>query len=489
MSETTNPTSSHEESVSAEASASPEFAPKPPSSRRLYQAGIVGCLGLLAYYTYTAKTASPVHLGCGLAMIVGAMYPSLMWAKRANFRFPVFEVFMLTGLNTYAIPLLSGHEQLASYSDDEITAAAFGVLLYQAVANFVFAVTRARPKSSRAWTEEVISNHLMDFLGYGMAITTVYTFVSLFTSWIPIELNSVARAGCFGVGIISTFIQSRMWGEGTLPRYRKGIFLVQLAVQVLLSWTSLTLIAGMSILILALLGYVSGGKKIPVLAIALVLPIISILHGGKSAMREKYWDGGAPPPTIAELPAYYSEWIDHAMNEAPGTQKKRESVKVLDRTSLFHILCLVVANSPSRQPFLYGETYTYVPGQFIPGPFWKDKPPAHVATNTLAVYYGLQTQEDTAKTTIAFGLVTEAYANFGYTGIGLLAATFAFAFKKFGELSANSPMLSYPGLVLIVLMAWSFQAELTMAAWIGSLYQACAVVLGIPFVVRNFIGQ
>ena len=150
MSETTNPTSSHEESVSAEASASPEFAPKPPSSRRLYQAGIVGCLGLLAYYTYTAKTASPVHLGCGLAMIVGAMYPSLMWAKRANFRFPVFEVFMLTGLNTYAIPLLSGHEQLASYSDDEITAAAFGVLLYQAVANFVFAVTRARPKSSRA---------------------------------------------------------------------------------------------------------------------------------------------------------------------------------------------------------------------------------------------------------------------------------------------------------------------------------------------------
>ena len=50
-------------------------------------------------------------------------------------------------------------------------------------------------------------------------------------------------------------------------------------------------------------------------------------------------------------------------------------------------------------------------------------------------------------------------------------------------------MLSYPGLVLIVLMAWSFQAELTMAAWIGSLYQACAVVLGIPFVVRNFIGQ
>jgi len=39
-----------------------------------------------------------------------------------------------------------------------------------------------------------------------------------------------------------------------------------------------------------------------------------------------------------------------------------------------------------------------------------------------------------------------------------------------------------------VLMAWSFQSELTMAAWISSFYQACIAVIGVPFVLRNFIG-
>jgi hypothetical protein len=153
------------------------------------------------------------------------------------------------------------------------------------------------------------------------------------------------------------------------------------------------------------------------------------------------------------------------------------------------MMCLVVSRTPSQLPFLEGETYSYVPGQFVPSFFWKEKPVAHVATNKLSVYYGLQVAESTAKTTIAFGLMTEAYANFGMFGIALLAATFAFAFKKFSDMSSQSPMLSYPGLVLVVLMAWSFQTELTLAAWLSSFYQACFVILGIPFLMRNLLGD
>jgi hypothetical protein len=130
-----------------------------------------------------------------------------------------------------------------------------------------------------------------------------------------------------------------------------------------------------------------------------------------------------------------------------------------------------------------------VPGQFIPSFFWKGKPPAHVATNKLSVYYGLQREEDTARTTIAFGMIAEAYANFGFFGIGLLAATLAFGLKTIGDWATYSPILSYPGLLLIVLMAWSFQAELTMAAWLSSFYQACAAILGVPFLMRNFLGR
>ncbi len=463
------------------------------SSSRLFATGLVALAVTLCYYALTAKVGDPIHLWFGLLMIVGASFPALMWAKRADSRFPVFEVLMLTGINTYAIPLLGGHEQLRIYPDQTITNAALCVLLYQLIANFTFAVTSGQPKNTPVWRTEVITGDIADYLGYGMIITTVYTMIVGFTDWIPYDLMGPVRAVCYGVGIVSTFLQSRMWGQGTLPHYRKGIFIFQLALQVTFSFAALFLIGGLSILALGLLGYVSGGKKIPILPLVIVLPIIAVLHNGKSVMRDKYWEGKAPMPSITGVPAFFSEWFGNGLNfSADGSTQNSSHAgsKLLDRTSLFHILCLVVDCTPSRQAYLGGLTYSYVPSQFIPSFFYgSNKPVAHAGTNRLSIYYGLQDENATTKTTIAFGLVSEAYANFGLFGVGLLGATLAFCFRRFCDWSANSPILSYPGLVLVILMAWSFQTEMTMAAWLGSLYQACMAVLGVPFVMRNILGR
>lgn len=459
---------------------------QPPS--KLFSGAVAALIGAVFYYAYSSKTADPLHLYLGLCILVGSTLPAILWAKRNDFRFPIFEVFMLTGVNTYAIPLLSGHQQLQQYSQETITTAAFAVLFYQIVANVTYSTVRARPGRGSFWNDEVISRGIVGFLGYGMALTTAYTMVNYFTEWIPPELNSLLRAVCFGVGIISTFIQSRMWGQGTLPHHAKGVFIVQIALQVIFSWASLYLIAGISILVLALIGYVFGGKKLPVLALVIVLPAIGVLHNGKSVMREKYWENGAPMPTITEVPAFFAEWIGYGLDPVHIQEKKQANNLLLERTSLMHILCLVVEYTPSRQPYLAGETYGYVPAQFVPSFLWKGKPPAHVATYRLSVYYGLQRPEDTTKTTIAFGMLSEAYANFGFFGAGLLGFVFAAAFKRLSDLSVNSPILSYPGLLMVVLTAWSFQSEQTMAAWLSSLFQACVSVLGIPFAVRNFLG-
>jgi hypothetical protein len=40
----------------------------------------------------------------------------------------------------------------------------------------------------------------------------------------------------------------------------------------------------------------------------------------------------------------------------------------------------------------------------------------------------------------------------------------------------------------VVLIAWSFQVELTMSIWISSLFQALVAVLGVPLFVRSFGG-
>jgi hypothetical protein len=152
------------------------------------------------------------------------------------------------------------------------------------------------------------------------------------------------------------------------------------------------------------------------------------------------------------------------------------------------MICLVVDNTPDRLPYLDGLTYGQIPGQFVPRFFWADKPVAHISTYTLSIYYGLQRPEDTKKTTIAFGLLAEAYANFGFYGVGLLAAFFAVCLKKYGRWAQESPILSYAGLLLVLLMAWSFQTELTLSIWLSSLFQAAIAVLGVPFLLRHFLG-
>jgi hypothetical protein len=147
----------------------------------------------------------------------------------------------------------------------------------------------------------------------------------------------------------------------------------------------------------------------------------------------------------------------------------------------------VVKISPNEKPFLNGETYLQIQGQFVPRFFWKDKPLGHISTYTLTLYYGLQgSMEEAQQTTIGFGMVAESYANFGFFGMAAIGLFFGTVFKKASGWASQSPIFSYPGLFLVVLMAWTFQTELPLSAWLASLWQATLSVLGLPLLLRNF---
>ena len=460
-------------------------AGRPP---RLFKFSVASLGAVLAYLACNAHVADPIHLYLGLVIVVLGFLPALLWLKHSRFGLPVFETFMATTVTAYGVPLISGQNQLLNYSVATITAAGFAVVLFQAVALLTYVSTRARPKHTRAWTRNVVSGDISRYLGYGMALSTAYIVVDQFTNWIPNDLEGPVRATCIGLGTIATFVECRLWGQGALPQRQKAIFVIQLVIQVLFSLVSIFLVQAISILILGLLAYVSGSKRFPVLTVALLLPLFAILHHGKSAMREKYWVNYAPLPTFAQLPDFFTEWIEDGLVSEPAGGDPAEKHSLLDRTSLIQILCLVVANTPDHLPYLNGETYLQIPGQFVPRFFWPNKPVGHISTYTLSIYYGLQNAEDTEKTTIGFGLLTEAYANFGYIGVVLIGFLFGTAFKKFSGWAADSPILSYPGMVMIVLMAWSFQDEMTLSLWLSSLYQACLVVCAVPFVLGDFIG-
>lgn len=459
-------------------------------NRQFFQGCLIAVVAIILYSVWTSKADDIINIYQGAGMILLATLPALQWARKATGDFPVFEIFMLTAINTYALPLLNGHTDLQYYSNSVITTAGWAVLFFQTSAVMAFNVTTGKAGRSRFWVEDAMSKQLERYLGYGLLLNTAYTVVSTYYAAIPSDLLGILRAVFFGIGIVCTFVQSRRWGQGLLPPQEKIFFLVNSTVQIVVLISGLFLVSGVSILILGLLGYISGGRKIPIIFCAVSFGCIGVLFNGKAAMREKYWD-----PTTTEfktslsptnLPAFYSEWIQQGLSKAENSDSKR-STKLVERTSLFHILCLVAALSPDRLPFLNGETYAQIPGQFVPRFFWPEKPPGHISTYTLAIYYGLQRREDTIKTTIGFGMVTEAYANFGFFGVGGLGALIGFSLKKVRCWSTNSPLLSYGGLLLVILMAWSFQTEFTMSIWLSSFFQACVCVLGIPLIIRSFL--
>ncbi|HXA14153.1 MAG TPA: hypothetical protein VNW23_03425 [Opitutaceae bacterium] len=457
-----------------------------PPDGVLFRGGVALLVATLGYYAFNAEVSSPIELYEGLAMIVLAALPSLRWAQRATHEFPVFEVFMLTGVNIYALPLLNGQSQLQTYSESVVIQAAAVVLIFQIIALATHAVTRGRPRRTPFWTNEMISKDIGKYLGYGLVLTTIYTAIANFSDIVPDDLGAPLRAVFYGIGIVSTFIQGRRWGQGDLAYQEKIFYVANLVLQVIFNFATLYLIVGISLIVLALLGYITASRRRPILVIVIALPTIALLHNGKTAMREKYWkEEEIITPSLIELPGFFAEWIQNGLDLH---QKSGMTTKLIERTSLFQIICLVVDNSPDRLPYLNGETYLQIPGQFVPRIFWPAKPGAHISTDTLSIYYGLQRPEDTQKTTIAFGLLAEAYANFGFYGAGLLAAVFAFCLKKYSLWAVQSPMFSYAGLVLVLLMAWSFQTELTMSVWLSSLFQAMVAVLGMAFVLRRFLG-
>jgi len=460
--------------------------------QKLFNLGTAAVAIAIGYFILNSHVADPLHLYLGVIIFVLAALPGLMWAKRGEYGMPLFEAFMITGANTFAIPLLNGYEGLRQYDTDTITVAGLGVLVYQLAANITFFSAPALPKRGPVWRKEIVSRDISRVLGYGMILTTIYTVVIVYTDWIPNEIAPEIRAVCFGIGIIATFVQSRRWGEGNLPHRDRMIFVVQVILQAIFSWVSLFMVGGVSILVLGLIGYVSGSRKLPFLAIAMILPIIGVLFNGKATMREKYWHSDVPQPTILEIPAFFGEWIADGLETRAKVEQGAKSAGVLDRTSLIQIICLVASISPDKKPYLMGETYAQIPAQFVPRIIWETisntkKPLGHISTFTLTIYYGIQTSmEEAQQTTIGFGLVSEAYANFGMVGTCMIGVFFGLFFKKITGWARLSPIFSYPGLFMVVLMAWTFQTELPLSAWLSSLEQACVCVLGLPLVLRNF---
>ncbi|MEO0055696.1 MAG: hypothetical protein RLZZ50_1643 [Verrucomicrobiota bacterium] len=454
---------------------------------RLYKGGILGLAGAIAFFIWRNGGDLSLSFLLGLVVLYLAALPALQWAKHGRDWFPAFEITMLTCMAFYAIPLLGGHRELEAYDSDAITEAAGLIVLYLAAANLGFNASRTAPRAPAWATSSLLPDKMMRYLPLGMVFNSVYLYLEIFTSVIPYNIAGSFRALFFGVGIICTFVLSREWGMGRIDARTRGAFVFNLAIQLIFLIAQLYLVRAISLLAIGLIAYSSARRRIPWLVLATTLPVLALLHAGKPDMRRIYWEEKNPMPTVTQLPAFFAEWIGFGLGAKQATENMEDNrSSIFERASLIQMLCLSVDQVPEVRPYLHGQSYTDIPALVIPRFIWPDKPSSLMANIRLGIHFGLVDPDSPFKVSIAFGMISEAYLNFGFIGPPLLGLITGLFFKRAALLSQNVPQLSALGLLMILLTAWSFQAEFVLATWLSSIFQAAVVCIGLPLAYRKF---
>jgi hypothetical protein len=469
--------------------------PPPAHVRQLISAGYIGLALAAAYFMRVQPWQNTMLSAANVAMLVFGVLPMLFWLKRNDQTYPIVEFLLLTTVPFYAGPALTGHEGLGAYSEELLLKSALVVVAFQlsCIAASTLAARSYRPRAisfKKWWQEEILPESNMGFTSYTLTIFTVWMFVSTMTDLVPGNLTGTLRAVFFGLGIVSVFIQARLWGAGLLTPTRRSWLIANIVLQLVLTFVSLLLINGMSLVLTALLGYFSVARRVPWVPVLIAIPIFALLHNGKPQMRKIYWEGHEPAPTLTTLPQFFQRWIELGLASEKVEEDGREQALtygLMRRASLFQILCIAVDTMPERAPFLNGASYTMIPSQIAPRFLWPNKPSPQLSVKLLSVQLGILSMEETETTSVGFGLLTEAYANFGFAAVSMLGATLGFLFRRLALATESCATISPAGLLRILSLVWILGAEVTLAVWVSSLYQAC-IAIGVPLMVfRGFL--
>ncbi|MCY6489319.1 hypothetical protein [Leptolyngbya sp. GGD] len=445
-----------------------------------------GAIAILLYEIYGVQTGSIWSQASAILITIVSLIPFYLWCSGRVLGMPVFPMFALTFVWTYAFPLISNHPVVITYTPQSHLFAAVtvaGTLLLGAWVWYRF-VTAIPPQPSYYRALGVRKGD--QFFLVALASSVVFNICNA-AGWITITgpLFSIIRNSTLGLTAISTFVLCYRFGAQSLSRRQITLLIGLILSFVLTDALSFLLIGTASISMIAISAYTIGRKKVPIIAIAVFFALLTFLNYGKADMRGKYWFSDVQPNVVPwEYPALYREWIDYSWKFVQKREKKEteEDRSFTERASVIHMLLLAQNLSPEKLPYLNGATYAIIPQILVPRIFVENRIRSQEGTHMLSVHYGLQTEEATQVTSISWGLLAEAYGNFGLLGCAGLAIVLGAFYGKATQLSINAPLLSIRSLFTILLVTFAFQTEWTAGTYLAALAQASYLLLGIAIV-------
>lgn len=460
-------------------------------------------------------TKSPGAVAFGLISL-GTLVVFGVW-KQLGIGLPLVPLVAAQHLLIYGLPIVTEHETLGEYSEAMITDAGLEVLVFSVTlaAAWAMGMRMFTPSSSISFALPDFQqggSHKLKQLGMNLIVTgTLYQLLvradllGFLFALLPNGSISLLIPLITGVSSGGFFLVALFVGAKETSRSQQTMFWSLLAVSVAISASSFLLSAAVTMIAAVLIGLFWGSGRVPWRFIVIVILLLSFLNLGKFTMRGRYWQFDEDGPTVAsygfaDIPRIYTEWVQASLEvlveekEPVGshlrnipTASSRQSL--LERiNNLQNLLFVIQAMQVYRLDPLGGDSYAVIPPLLVPRIMWPDKPRSHIGQVMLNVHFGRQDLNSTYKTYVAWGLLPEAYGNFGKTfGSVILGGFLGFFFAWLENLSARKLLLSLEGFVsfaLLIGLANSF--EMVASVLVTMLFQSIVpIILGsMPFLHR-----
>lgn len=431
---------------------------------------------------HTADLMSKV---AALIIISAALIPSYLWCSGRVKGLPLFPMFCFPYIFSHGLPLITEEPVIKLYTATQHFNAALAVGLFLGAGTVAWRLS-ARPKvaaSGYLWTLNdkqpftLFAGYLFVTAIFFLALNSGYLWVALPSQIVSI-LRTVVPAGANFVLMVLGY----QLGEGKLMPGQRNIFIGLLALIVFVTGVTLYLnVPGIFILV-AIAGYFLGSKILPWRILLILVLIMAFLNLAKGEMRGEYWRGATSP---TQYPQLYAEWVSKSADRVTQLSDLfavTDESSLANRISIVEMLLLVQSKTGESVPYLQGQTYAIIPELLVPRFFVNNKIRGAEATHMMSVHYGLKTYEDTFTTSIAWGLLQEAYANFGWLGVMSLGYLLGNLYGSVTQWAAGVPETSYRFLVSLVFVQLALKTELTLGSFITILTQ----LLILCFLLRIF---
>lgn len=418
------------------------------------------------------------------------------WKREAQDEVPLLSMIGMIYWLYYAFPLFWGDRSAVArwaagheISNDAITGA-----MVMALLGMLSLCLGFRSHVGRRWVPQILPDLPSSEArwGYLRFIIIIGSLANLYDE-LPYLFGEEWRQVIYIfesiIPLVGFAILFRNYLRGEASRFDKFLMLIFLGIQFLVHMSSGWLGSLAYLMITCTAIYIAEKKRIPRIAVAVLVVYVLFFQVGKFSVRQKYWYDQEPGSKTERIAFWFNEsfnkW-EEALSESRGEMLRLRAFQTMSRVSLLTQTGNVLELTPSTVPYQHGRLYSYMAVSLIPRLVWPDKPSVNEANRFYQVAYGITAEKDLERGSFGVGVLTESYINFSWFGVILimfLLGVFFDFFQKTFLAESSGPLLRGIG---VVLLPYFLSIDGQLSVYMGGIVQRILLTLLVLLPVIRF---